>query len=88
MSIFKEAEFNFKPTYRRMRDDPGYSNKKGQCPSWTDRVFVKSRPSQYCQILEYDSMEHCYLSDHRPVYQVLEVAVEPPYINRKYMYAD
>jgi len=51
----------FKPSYRRKREDPGYSNKKNQCPSWTDRVLFKSRPQKLLEILEYDAVENFYL---------------------------
>ena len=57
----KEAEINFKPTYRRLRDDSKiYSNKKFQPPSWTDRIFFRASPNHFMKVLEYNSKEFQY----------------------------
>ena len=39
---FYEAPVVFAPTYRMVKDGPGYSNKKFQNPSYTDRILVRS----------------------------------------------
>ena len=41
---FKEAPITFPPTYRMLKGQPGYSNKKNQNPSYTDRVQWLSAP--------------------------------------------
>jgi len=44
-----------------MRDNEGYSNKKNQAPSWTDRIFVKSRSGHLLSFEEYNSVEMFFL---------------------------
>eukprot|EP00330_Aristerostoma_sp_ATCC50986_P012084 CAMPEP_0114602670 /NCGR_PEP_ID=MMETSP0125-20121206/25247_1 /TAXON_ID=485358 ORGANISM="Aristerostoma sp., Strain ATCC 50986" /NCGR_SAMPLE_ID=MMETSP0125 /ASSEMBLY_ACC=CAM_ASM_000245 /LENGTH=167 /DNA_ID=CAMNT_0001813047 /DNA_START=1944 /DNA_END=2444 /DNA_ORIENTATION=+ len=82
MSIFEEADIKFKPTYRRNRKDEGYSNKKGQCPSWTDRVLIKRRPNAKLDFDYYDSAEMFFCSDHRPVISITTMELEVPYVPR------
>jgi len=86
MAIFQEEKLCFKPTYRRNREDTGYSNKKNQAPSWTDRIFVKARPSRPVEIQEYNSVEMFFLSDHRPVYSVNTCHVDPPFLPKRPLY--
>ena len=42
---FIEGAINFKPTYRRIRDNDEFSNKKDQSPSFTDRIMFRSSPN-------------------------------------------
>lgn len=44
---FSEGDINFAPTYRMLKGRGGYSNKKNQNPSYTDRVVWRSAAS--CQ---------------------------------------
>ena len=39
---FYEAPIAFAPTYRMVKNGPGYSNKKFQNPSYTDRILFRS----------------------------------------------
>ena len=79
-SSFYEPEIHFKPTYRRIRHENAYSNKKNQSPSWTDRILSKSKPGRKMDVVEYNSCESFYCSDHRPVYSIIKVDVEPHFI--------
>ena len=78
-TCFYEPEISFKPTYRRIRNEPSYSNKKAQSPSWTDRVLSKAKPGRRLEIQEYNSCEFFYGSDHRPVYSIMKIDIEPHY---------
>jgi len=72
---FKEGTLNFAPSYRMLRDTEGYSNKKGQAPSWTDRVLYKSLPQSEprLELTTYGSSPISFGSDHRPVYSIFEL---------------
>ena len=59
-SDFNEGTLNFRPTYRRIRNDDTWSNKKNQSPSWCDRVLFRSKPNSYLELLEYGSREQQY----------------------------
>lgn len=76
-TCFYEPEINFKPTYRRIRQEPAYSNKKNQSPSWTDRILSKAKPGRRLDVMEYNSSEVFFCSDHRPVYSIIKVDIEP-----------
>lgn len=54
----KEGEIYFPPTYRRERgSNEVYSNKKGQSPSFTDRIIYTSKPHTNLRLIEYTSLE-------------------------------
>lgn len=59
-SDFNEGGLNFRPTYRRIRNDDTWSNKKNQSPSWCDRVLFRTKPNTYLELLEYGSREQQY----------------------------
>lgn len=59
-SDFNEGGLNFRPTYRRIRNDDTWSNKKNQSPSWCDRVLFRTKPNSYLELLEYGSREQQY----------------------------
>jgi hypothetical protein len=80
LNVFNEGLIKFKPTYRRQRDETGYSNKNGQCPSWTDRIYWKSQPRKDVKLKDYNSVEMFFCSDHRPVNGIYEVLLEPPFL--------
>ena len=42
-TCFYEPDIKFKPTYRRIRQEPAYSNKKNQSPSWTGQNLLQSK---------------------------------------------
>jgi len=63
-----------------LRHQTGFSNKKNQTPSYCDRILIKSQPSRTVKIKEYNSAEMYFGSDHRPVYGIYEVLVEPPFL--------
>ena len=66
---FKEHHISFPPTYRMLRDSPGYSNKKDQTPSWTDRILTRSLPGceKELDVVWYKADHSLLGSDHRPV---------------------
>lgn len=64
---YHEYDINFKPTYKRNKYEPGYFNKKNQAPSYTDRILLKNNTSNEIKLNSYNSLDHVYGSDHRPV---------------------
>lgn len=62
-----EQEIKFKPTYKHIKYEPGYFNKKNQAPSYTDRILFKNNTSNTVLYNNYTSLDHVYGSDHRPV---------------------
>ncbi len=64
---YHEYDINFKPTYKRNKFEPGYFNKKNQAPSYTDRILFKNNTSNQVLLNSYNSLDHVYGSDHRPV---------------------
>ncbi len=80
---FVEGLLNFAPTYRMNKDKEGYSNKRFQSPSWTDRILVRSvcgfesKVNQLGYIGHHDMMQ----SDHRPVSAQYSISTGLPYIN-------
>jgi hypothetical protein len=77
---FQEGKISFQPTYRRDRLTSSYSNKKGQSPSWTDRIFHRSASGEGIQLLSYRSHEEVFGSDHRMVQADYRVKVEMPFV--------
>eukprot|EP00475_Leptophrys_vorax_P043579 TRINITY_DN8433_c0_g1_i1.p1 TRINITY_DN8433_c0_g1~~TRINITY_DN8433_c0_g1_i1.p1 ORF type:complete len:616 (+),score=135.44 TRINITY_DN8433_c0_g1_i1:71-1849(+) len=71
---FREPPINFKPTYRMLRDEVGYSNKKNQSPSWTDRILTLSMKGCEEELIpfQYDGAHDVLGSDHRPVYCIYD----------------
>lgn len=41
---FQEGSLNTCPSYRWQRDEHAFSNKRGQSPSYTDRILWRSMP--------------------------------------------
>ncbi|KAA0150705.1 hypothetical protein FNF29_05042 [Cafeteria roenbergensis] len=66
---FQEGRIDFGPTYRWDRKQAVFSNKRAQCPSYTDRVLHRSAPGvEWClRCTGYDSAPSMYGSDHRAV---------------------
>ena len=66
---FTEPQITFGPTYRWQRKEDEFSNKRGQCPSYTDRILFHSAPGvEWClRCSRYDSAPTMFGSDHRAV---------------------
>jgi hypothetical protein len=82
-TFFEEADIDFPPTYRMNKNESGYSNKRFQSPSWTDRVLVRSVCGYESKItqLSYTGHHDMMQSDHRPVSASYVVATDMPYVN-------
>ena len=80
---FIEGALNFAPTYRMNKDKEGYSNKRFQSPSWTDRILVRTVCGYESNInqLGYTGHHDMMQSDHRPVSAQYAVTTGLPYIN-------
>ncbi len=77
LSHFKESSIHFKPTYKFDRHSNHYdSSKKQRVPAYTDRILYFERKDQSITVLEYKSVEMIKLSDHKPVYATMMVALE------------
>ena len=65
------------PTYKRNISDNGYTNKKEQPPSYTDRVLFKNNTD--CSVIyrEYDCHDEVFGSDHRPVFLRMAIKLRP-----------
>lgn len=78
---FQEAPIKFAPTYRMLKGEVGYSNKKCQNPSWTDRILWRSHPGveSHVAMLAYEGVHDIITSDHRPVMATFALIVMPNY---------
>jgi hypothetical protein len=67
---FHEGRVDFPPSYRWERDAEEFSWKRGQAPSYTDRILWRSLPGLLDRIVceEYKSATFMFGSDHRPVF--------------------
>lgn len=79
---FLEGPLRFAPTYRMNKGRPGYSNKRNQNPSYTDRVLWRSRAGFRADVRQtmYDAVPDLMQSDHRPVHASFEVATRLPFV--------
>eukprot|EP01017_Pseudomicrothorax_dubius_P016442 TRINITY_DN18666_c0_g1_i3.p1 TRINITY_DN18666_c0_g1~~TRINITY_DN18666_c0_g1_i3.p1 ORF type:complete len:286 (+),score=51.34 TRINITY_DN18666_c0_g1_i3:61-858(+) len=75
-----EAQITFRPTYRRQRADQTYSNKKGQAPSWCDRILYSARTAEDIEVKKYRSAEDQMASDHKPVIAEFDVRLRLPFL--------
>eukprot|EP00002_Diphylleia_rotans_P032482 TRINITY_DN682_c0_g2_i1.p1 TRINITY_DN682_c0_g2~~TRINITY_DN682_c0_g2_i1.p1 ORF type:complete len:606 (-),score=83.95 TRINITY_DN682_c0_g2_i1:31-1848(-) len=78
---FQEGKIQFCPTYRYLRNCNEWSNKKGQSPSYCDRVLWHSMPelsSNVKQLALYPCMD-IMTSDHRPIGSMFELHIKMPY---------
>lgn len=80
---FYEAEITFPPTYRMLKGQLGYSNKKHQNPSYTDRILHRSLVGfeRHLTQLSYAAAHSLLQSDHRPVCAEFRVVTQIPYFN-------
>ncbi|XP_031762408.1 phosphatidylinositol polyphosphate 5-phosphatase type IV-like [Xenopus tropicalis] len=75
---FKEAEIQFRPTYKfDIGSDDYDTSKKQRVPSYTDRVMYKSRNQDDIHVLKYGSCTLMRQSDHKPVFGLFRVKVSP-----------
>ena len=74
---YEEAQIKFMPTYKRMKHNNDYKNKKEQCPSYTDRIMFKNNTSCPALITEYSCYDDYFGSDHRPVFMKLKLKTQP-----------
>ena len=81
---FKEAPISFQPTYRWVKGEREYSNKKNQNPSYCDRILWKSAPGCEMKVTNtlYNGIFDLLDSDHRPVAAAFDVRTCPPYVMR------
>eukprot|EP01029_Cantina_marsupialis_P023527 TRINITY_DN5895_c0_g3_i1.p1 TRINITY_DN5895_c0_g3~~TRINITY_DN5895_c0_g3_i1.p1 ORF type:complete len:1899 (+),score=565.67 TRINITY_DN5895_c0_g3_i1:99-5795(+) len=80
---FQEGSIDFAPTYRMIKNGHGYSNKKNQNPSYTDRILWRSLPGFKSNVrqLSYNSAPQILSSDHSPVFAQFEVKTRLPFFN-------
>ena len=65
---FEEGQLNFPPTYRWSKKTREFSNKRGQSPSWCDRILWRSFKGAKPDLsLECFGGADLLGSDHRPV---------------------
>ena len=68
---FDEGPLNFVPTYKYdLFSDDWDTSEKARCPAWTDRVLFKGRT---CKLLKYGRNDTLKISDHRPVYALIQL---------------
>ncbi|KAG0680545.1 hypothetical protein C6P40_004244 [Pichia californica] len=77
---FEEAKINFKPSYKYIIGSGEYNKKR--IPSYCDRILYLgysefSKLPKY-EIIKYDSIPECQISDHIPVYLIINVHSSPP----------
>ena len=70
---FVEGNIQFLPTFKYYPDKNEYDiHNKRKLPAWTDRILYKKNQTCLSTIsieqIEYNSMEHVIMSDHKPVY--------------------
>lgn len=78
---FNEGKVDFAPTYRWERNREEFSWKRGQAPSYTDRVLHRSLPGIQDKIVQtnYESPTFMYGSDHRAVSASYNVGIRRYY---------
>jgi hypothetical protein len=78
---FEEGPIDFRPSYRLLRDREGWSDKRKQPPSYTDRVLFLSQPNcmEDCKLLTYQRHGDMLGSDHRPVSASFSLFIRPFY---------
>lgn len=74
---YHEFDIKFMPTYKRNKNEEGYKNKNNQAPSYTDRILFKNNSSNIVNLQKYNSLDHIYGSDHRPVMLDLDIHMKP-----------
>ena len=77
---FEEGALNFAPTYRWSKKTREFSNKRGQSPSWCDRILWRSFPGarRELQLAAFTGAD-LLGSDHRPVSATFDLALRQPF---------
>jgi len=75
---FTEPPIRFLPSYKHDIQSDNYdSSSKNRVPSWTDRVLYRSRDPSSIQPMLYSSCVSVKTSDHRPVFGIYQVKLNP-----------
>eukprot|EP00743_Colponemidia_sp_Colp-15_P005796 GILK01006231.1.p1 GENE.GILK01006231.1~~GILK01006231.1.p1 ORF type:complete len:1456 (+),score=327.18 GILK01006231.1:316-4368(+) len=77
---FRESPIQFTPTYRWAKDGPTFSKKRGQAPSYCDRVLWKPLPGNNGAQTSYKAHHNVLGSDHRPVSATFTVDSLLPFV--------
>ena len=83
---FEEGPIHFCPTYRwecgtTRSGRAALSNKKGQAPSWCDRILRRSLPACAVRQLTYEAASEITDSDHTPVSATYEIHTRLPAVH-------
>ncbi|KAM7447204.1 inositol polyphosphate 5-phosphatase [Porites harrisoni] len=75
---FSEPPIRFLPSYKHdIQSDTYDSSSKNRVPSWTDRVLYRSNDESSIEPLMYSSCVSVKTSDHRPVFGIYQVKLNP-----------
>lgn len=75
---FQEGRINFRPTYKYDIGESSFdTSSKNRIPSYTDRVLFRARKKNSITCTFYDSPASVKISDHRPVFAIFDVALQP-----------
>lgn len=75
---FTEPLIKFLPSYKHDIQSDNYdSSSKNRTPSWTDRVLYRSKDPSSIQPVLYSSCVSVKTSDHRPVFGIYQVELDP-----------
>lgn len=72
LNNFNEHEITFKPTYKLKLGKLNYNLKRK--PSWCDRILYFKSSNLDFDVLKYNSIKNCLISDHLPVYLSLNIS--------------
>lgn len=76
---FSEGPLNFPPTYKYQPGTDVYEQrpeKKLRAPAWCDRILYSSTTENTIQQLSYGRSERPNISDHKPVYSMLQMTIK------------
>lgn len=76
---YREYSIRFPPTYKfDIGTDIYDTSQKQRTPSYTDRILFKSRLNkEEIECISYNSVPTIRTSDHKPVYGIYKVKVNP-----------
>lgn len=75
---FNEPPIRFLPSYKHDIQSDNYdSSSKNRVPSWTDRVLYRSADPSSIEPVTYSSCVSVKVSDHRPVFGIYQVKLNP-----------
>jgi inositol polyphosphate 5-phosphatase INPP5B/F len=76
---FEEGYLNFVPTYKYQPGTDMYEqrpDKKLRAPAWCDRILWMAQEEQHVQQLVYARSETPNVSDHKPVYSLMNMTIK------------